>query len=112
MDVDGSHESRVAETRSGFELAWYPGNNLLFTSDEGGKTNIFITDPLGTNVTSVISAEARLATLDLFAPIDEAVRARGLRQVYLQAHPSPAGTEIAARRIAEALGQLKMLPAP
>ena len=56
------------------------------------------------------AAEAGLATLDLFETIDEAVRARGLRTVYVKAHPSPIGTEIAARRIAAALKQHRIPP--
>ena len=51
---------------------------------------------------------AGLATLDMFDAIDAAVRSTGLRTVYRDAHPSPVGTEIAARRIAEALKQHKM----
>jgi hypothetical protein len=68
--------------------------------------------PVVRRVTGLVlscAKEAGLATLDLFQPIDEAVRAQGLHTVYLQAHPSPVGTAIAARRIAEALERNKML---
>lgn len=44
---------------------------------------------------------AGLETLDLFQPVDAAVRSRGLRVIYHEAHPAPAGTEIAAERIAQ-----------
>jgi lysophospholipase L1-like esterase len=55
---------------------------------------------------------AGLATLDMFDAIDAAVRERGLRAIYGDAHPSPAGTAIAARRIAEALRKHQMAAAP
>ncbi len=43
---------------------------------------------------------AGLATLDLFEAIDEGVRRQGLWTIYRRAHPSPVGTELAAKRIA------------
>jgi hypothetical protein len=49
------------------------------------------------------ASAAGLATLDLFAAIDEGVRAQGLWTIYRRAHPAPPGTEIAARRIAAEL---------
>ena len=54
---------------------------------------------------------AGLATLDMFPAIDAAVRSQGLRSVYAEAHPSPAGTEIAARRIADEL-KARQIPPP
>ena len=48
---------------------------------------------------------AGLATLDLFDTIDAAVRTRGLRTIYRQHHPAPAGAEITARRIAAELAE-------
>jgi hypothetical protein len=56
------------------------------------------------------AAAAGLATLDLFEPIDAAVRRRGLRVIYRVSHPSPAGTEIAAQRIAQELKVQAPLP--
>jgi hypothetical protein len=56
------------------------------------------------------AAAAGLATLDLFATIDEGVRTQGLWTIYRRAHPSPAGTELAARRIAAEL-QARHIPA-
>lgn len=53
---------------------------------------------------------AGLATLDLFDTIDEAVRTRGLRTIYRQHHPAPAGTEITARRIAAELQKRHIPP--
>ena len=69
--------------------------------------------PVIRRITGVVlnsAADAGLATLDLFEAIDEAVRARGLRTVYLQAHPSAIGTDIAAQRIAAALQHLRIPP--
>ena len=65
--------------------------------------------PVVRRVTGLVLACAKaagLATLDLFGPIDAAVRSRGLRVIYREAHPAPAGTEIAARRIAQELNVL------
>ena len=59
---------------------------------------------------SVTCQKASFATLDMFAAIDEAVRSRGLRAIYGDAHPSPAGTEITARQIAAALDEHRMVP--
>ena len=53
---------------------------------------------------------AGLATLDLFDTIDEAVRTRGLRTIYRQHHPAPAGAEITARRIAAELQKRHIPP--
>jgi len=47
--------------------------------------------------------QAGFATLDLFTTIDAAVRQQGLRKVYGNNHPSPAGTALAAQRIADEL---------
>jgi hypothetical protein len=49
---------------------------------------------------------AGLATLDMFPTIDAAVREKGLRTIYRQAHPSPVGTALAAHRIAEEVQKL------
>jgi hypothetical protein len=49
---------------------------------------------------------AGLATLDLFETIDKGVREKGLWTIYRRAHPGPAGTELAAQRIAEELQRL------
>jgi hypothetical protein len=53
---------------------------------------------------------AGMATLDMFDTIDAAVRTRGLRTIYRQSHPAPAGTEITARRIAAELEKRHLLP--
>jgi hypothetical protein len=53
---------------------------------------------------------AGLATLDMFETIDKAVRARGLRTIYRQSHPGPAGTGITARRIAAELEKRHIPP--
>jgi hypothetical protein len=53
---------------------------------------------------------AGLATLDLFPTIDAAVRRQGLRSVYADAHPSPVGTAITARRIADELKTRRIPP--
>ena len=49
------------------------------------------------------ASAASLATLDLFPAIDEGVRRQGLWTIYRRAHPAPAGTALAARRIAAEL---------
>jgi hypothetical protein len=49
------------------------------------------------------ASAAGLATLDLFAAIDEGVRQQGLWTIYRRGHPAPPGTEIAAQRIAAEL---------
>ena len=49
------------------------------------------------------ASAAGLATLDLFEAIDEGVRKQGLWTVYRRGHPSPVGTELAAKRIAAEL---------
>jgi hypothetical protein len=49
------------------------------------------------------ASAAGLATLDLFETIDEGVRTQGLWTIYRRAHPSPVGTELAAKRIAAEL---------
>ncbi|MBS0521208.1 MAG: hypothetical protein JSR90_21085 [Proteobacteria bacterium] len=46
---------------------------------------------------------AGFATLDLFAAIDAAVRARGYDGVFRSSHPGPVGAEVAAKEIAAAL---------
>lgn len=51
-----------------------------------------------------------LATLDLFEPIDAAVRTRGLAAIYREHHPAPAGAEITARRIAAELEKRHIPP--
>ncbi|MBS0524107.1 MAG: SGNH/GDSL hydrolase family protein [Proteobacteria bacterium] len=53
---------------------------------------------------------AGLATLDLFPTIDAAVREKGLWKIYGRSHPGPAGTELAAHRIAEEVQRLHMPP--
>jgi hypothetical protein len=53
--------------------------------------------------------QAGLATLDLFATIDEGVRTQGLWTIYRRGHPGPAGTRLAAQRIAEEL-QTRHIP--
>ena len=50
--------------------------------------------------------DAGLATLDMFPAIDEGVREKGLWTIYRRFHPGPAGTELAARRIAQELQRL------
>ena len=54
------------------------------------------------------AAAAGLATFDLFEAIDEGVRKQGLWTIYRRAHPSPAGAELAARRIAAELEKRHM----
>jgi hypothetical protein len=54
---------------------------------------------------------AGLATLDLFPTIDAAVRRQGLKSVYADAHPSPVGTALTARRIADEL-KARQIPPP
>lgn len=49
------------------------------------------------------AGDAGFATLDLFAAIDKAVKARGHAAVFRSSHPSPVGTEVAAAEIAAAL---------
>jgi len=49
------------------------------------------------------AAAAGLPTLDLFDTIDAGVRRQGLQTIFRLAHPGPAGTALAARRIAEGL---------
>jgi hypothetical protein len=50
--------------------------------------------------------EAGIATLDLFPTIDAAVAKQGLGTIYRRSHPGPAGTELAAHRIAEEVQKL------
>jgi len=69
--------------------------------------------PVVHRVTDIVlkcATEAGFATLDMFAAIDEAVRSRGLRAIYGDAHPSPAGAEITARQIAAALDKHRVVP--
>ncbi|MBN9088871.1 MAG: hypothetical protein J0J01_18345 [Reyranella sp.] len=54
---------------------------------------------------------AGLATLDLFETIDEGVRRQGLGTIYRRGHPSPIGTELAAKRIAAELAARHIPPA-
>ena len=54
------------------------------------------------------ASAAGLATLDLFETIDEGVRTQGLWTIYRRGHPGPAGTELAARRIAAELEKRHM----
>jgi hypothetical protein len=49
---------------------------------------------------------AGLPTLDMFETIDKGVREKGLWAIYRRAHPGPAGTELAAQRIAQELERL------
>lgn len=65
-----------------------------------------------TDIVLKCADEAGFPTLDMFATIDQAVRARGLGVIYGDAHPSPAGTEITARRVADELKKRHMVPAP
>jgi hypothetical protein len=53
---------------------------------------------------------AGFATLDLFETIDKGVREKGLWAIYRRNHPGPAGTELAAKRIAEELKTRRLLP--
>jgi hypothetical protein len=53
---------------------------------------------------------AGLATLDMFPTIDAAVARQGLWTIYRRFHPGPAGTELAAHRIAEELRRLHIPP--
>jgi hypothetical protein len=53
--------------------------------------------------------EAGFATLDIFDTIDAAVREKGLWTVFRQAHPSPLGAELTAKRIAEELDMRHLL---
>jgi hypothetical protein len=55
------------------------------------------------NAVLACASAAGLATLDLFPTIDEGVAKQGLWTIYRRAHPAPAGTELAARRIAAEL---------
>lgn len=57
------------------------------------------------------ASAAGLATLDLFDAVDEGVRKQGLWTIYRRAHPSPVGTELAARRIAAELAARHIPPA-
>jgi len=65
-----------------------------------------------TDIVLKCAVEAGFATLDMFAAIDQAVRTRGLAVIYGDAHPSPAGTEITAQRIADELKKRQMVPPP
>jgi hypothetical protein len=65
-----------------------------------------------TDIVFGCAVQAGLATLDLFAAIDAAVHKYGLRTIYGDSHPSPAGTAIAARRIADALKIRGIVPGP
>ncbi len=58
------------------------------------------------------AAEARLATLDLFEPLDQTVRARGLDALYntRTQHHNAAGNRLSAQAIAAELERRKMLP--
>ena len=56
------------------------------------------------------AAAAGLATLDLFETMDRGVRQQGVQTLFRLAHPSPAGTALAARRIAEELKERHMPP--
>ncbi len=51
------------------------------------------------------AAEAGLSTLDLHDTIDAAIRKQGLEAIYRGSHPSPAGTKLAAERIAAQLAR-------
>jgi hypothetical protein len=58
------------------------------------------------------AAAAKLATLDLFEPIDQTVRARGLGSLYGERseHHNPAGNRLAAQAIAAELERRNMIP--
>lgn len=51
--------------------------------------------------------QAGLRALDMFDAVDTAVRAQGLDAVYRSSHPGPAGTRLAADRIAAAAAGLE-----
>lgn len=53
---------------------------------------------------------AGLASLDLYEPTEKAVRARGLRAMYLTWHPSPAGYRLIAEAVAAELERRRMAP--
>ena len=57
------------------------------------------------------AADAGLATLDLFDTMDAAVKAQGRDAIYRSLHPSPAGTKLAAEKIAAAFTNLYIPPA-
>ena len=56
------------------------------------------------------AAAAGLATLDMFDPMEAAVKKHGIEALYRVAHPSPVGTRLAAERIAAELERRRMLP--
>jgi len=87
------------------ELERGPELSIFNSRDHGGLLQI-------TGLVLACAEQAGLATLDLFETIDGAVRSRGLRAIYRDAHPSPVGTEIAARRIADELKNRHLLPSP
>jgi hypothetical protein len=53
---------------------------------------------------------AGLATLDMFEPIQAAVKQRGVEAMYRVAHLGPDGTRIVAESIAAELEKLHMAP--
>ncbi len=55
------------------------------------------------------AAAAGLATLDMFGPMEAAVKQRGVEALYRVAHPGPEGTRIAAEAIAAELQKRRML---
>lgn len=65
-----------------------------------------------TDIALKCAEQADFATLDMFAAIDQAVRARGLGTIYRDSHPSPAGTEITAQLVADQLRKRQMVPPP
>jgi len=56
------------------------------------------------------AAAAGLATLDMFEPMEAAVKQRGVAALYRVAHPGPQGTLLAADAIAAALQLRHLLP--
>ncbi len=68
---------------------------------ERGRSGFMLTDE---------GRQVHAATLDLFEPIDAAVRTRGLAAIYREHHPAPAGAEITARRIAAELEKRHIPP--
>jgi hypothetical protein len=56
------------------------------------------------------AASAGLATLDMYEPMEDAVKQRGVAALYRVAHPGPDGTRLAAERIAAELEKRHLLP--
>ena len=92
--------------RSACRCWWSPSTIPYHWLDDGYRSVTRHTD----DAVLACATAAGLATLDLFDTIDEAVRTRGLRTIYRQHHPAPAGTEITARRIAAELQKRHIPP--